>query len=527
MRESPQTETTPFYPRSPYGAAKLYAYWITVNYREAYGLYACNGILFNHESPLRGETFVTRKITRALARIKLGAQEQLRLGNLNAMRDWGHARDYVEMMWLMLQQEAPEDFVIATGQQYSVRDFVRAAGAALDIDITFEGEGLEEKGYDAAGRAIVAVDPRYFRPAEVETLLGDAGKARRKLGWRPRTGFDAAGGRDGRGGPGGSPRREGAMIDRDAPFYVAGHRGMVGGAVLRALQARGHGRIVTATRAEADLTDRAAVEALFARARPAYVVLAAAKVGGILANDRFGADFIRENLLIQTNVIDAAWRHGVRRLAFLGSSCIYPREAAQPIREEALMTGPLEATNLPYAVAKIAGAAMCDAYRKQHGFDAFTVMPCNVYGVGDNFDPESSHVIAGLMRRFHEAKLAGAREVVAWGTGSPLAGVHRRRRPRRRHPVPDRALPRRRPDQRRIRPGDRDPRPGRGGRRDHRVRGPAGLGRDQARRHPAQAHGLGPAARPRLAARGAVPRRGLRRCTPRSWRGSPAPASAP
>ena len=178
------------------------------------------------------------------------------------------------------------------------------------------------------------------------------------------------------------------MIDRDAPFYVAGHRGMVGGAVLRALQARGHARIVTATRQEADLTDRAAVEALFARARPAYVVLAAAKVGGILANDRFGADFIRENLLIQTNVIDAAWRHGTRRLAFLGSSCIYPREAAQPIREEALMTGPLEATNRPYAVAKIAGAAMCDAYRKQHGFDAFTVMPCNVYGVGDNFDPE-------------------------------------------------------------------------------------------------------------------------------------------
>ena len=190
VRESPQTETTPFYPRSPYGAAKLYAYWITVNYREAYGLYACNGILFNHESPLRGETFVTRKITRALARIKLGAQEELRLGNLNAMRDWGHARDYVEMMWLMLQQDVPEDFVIATGQQYSVRDFVRAAGAALDIDITFEGEGLEEKGYDAAGRAIVAVDPHYFRPTEVETLLGDAGKARRKLGWRPRTGFE-------------------------------------------------------------------------------------------------------------------------------------------------------------------------------------------------------------------------------------------------------------------------------------------------------------------------------------------------
>ena len=210
------------------------------------------------------------------------------------------------------------------------------------------------------------------------------------------------------------------MIDPGAPIYVAGHRGMVGGAVLRALRGRGHRNIVTATRQEADLTDRAAVEALFARHRPEAVVLAAAKVGGILANDRFGGDFIRENLLIQTNVIDAAWRHGVRRFVLLGSSCIYPREAEQPIRESSLLTGPLEATNLPYAVAKIAGAAMCDAYRRQYGFDAFTVMPCNVYGVGDNFDPENSHVVAGLMRRFHEAKLAGAPEVVVWGSGTPL-----------------------------------------------------------------------------------------------------------
>ncbi len=209
-------------------------------------------------------------------------------------------------------------------------------------------------------------------------------------------------------------------LDRAAPFYVAGHRGMVGGALMRALEARGHSNLLTATRAELDLTDRAAVEAFFARLRPAYVALAAAKVGGILANDRLGGDFIRENLLIQTHVIDAAARHGVRRFVFLGSSCIYPREAPQPIREDALMTGPLEATNRAYAVAKIAGAAMCDAYRRQYGLDAFTVMPCNVYGVGDNFDPEGSHVIAGLMRRFHEAKVAGAPEVVAWGSGTPL-----------------------------------------------------------------------------------------------------------
>ena len=189
VQEMPQKETTPFYPRSPYAVAKLYAYWITVNYREAYGIYACNGILFNHESPNRGETFVTRKITRALARIKLGLQERLYLGNLDARRDWGHARDYVEMQWLMLQQEQPEDFVIATGVQYSVRDFVDAAARELQIKIRWEGSGLDEKGYDEQGRCIVAVDPKYFRPAEVETLLGDATKAKQKLGWQPQTTF--------------------------------------------------------------------------------------------------------------------------------------------------------------------------------------------------------------------------------------------------------------------------------------------------------------------------------------------------
>jgi GDPmannose 4,6-dehydratase len=197
VQQVPQTETTPFYPRSPYAVAKLYAYWITVNYREAYGMYACNGILFNHESPVRGETFVTRKITRALARIKLGLQDCLYLGNIDAKRDWGHARDYVEMQWLMLQQDEPEDFVIATGVQYSVRDFVDAAAKELGIDIRWTGQGVEEKGFwtgasgDAAtgGRPIIQVDPRYFRPTEVETLLGDPSKAHAKIGWAPKTTF--------------------------------------------------------------------------------------------------------------------------------------------------------------------------------------------------------------------------------------------------------------------------------------------------------------------------------------------------
>ncbi len=189
VQEIPQKETTPFYPRSPYAVAKLYGYWITVNYREAYGIYTCNGILFNHESPIRGETFVTRKITRALARIKLGLQDCLYLGNLDALRDWGHARDYVEMQWLMLQQEQAEDFVIATGLQYSVRDFVNAAATELGITIRWEGQGVDEKGYDPNGKCIVQVDPRYFRPTEVETLLGDPSKAKQKLGWTPRTSF--------------------------------------------------------------------------------------------------------------------------------------------------------------------------------------------------------------------------------------------------------------------------------------------------------------------------------------------------
>ena len=190
VQEVPQKETTPFYPRSPYAVAKMYAYWITVNYREAYGLYACNGILFNHESPNRGENFVTRKITRALARIKLGLQDRLYLGNLDAKRDWGHAKDYVEMQWLMLQQAIPEDFVIATGVQYSVRDFVNLAASKLNMNIRWEGVGLEEKGYDSSGKFIVSVDPRYFRPSEVETLLGDSTKARTKLGWVPKISFD-------------------------------------------------------------------------------------------------------------------------------------------------------------------------------------------------------------------------------------------------------------------------------------------------------------------------------------------------
>jgi GDPmannose 4,6-dehydratase len=190
VQEIPQRETTPFYPRSPYGAAKVYGYWITVNYREAYGMYACNGILFNHESPIRGETFVTRKITRGLARIAVGLQDCIYLGNLDSLRDWGHARDFVKAQWMMLQQDEPEDFVIATGEQHSVREFLSLAGSHLDLNIEWRGSGVDEQGIDTkSGRVIVKVDPKYFRPTEVDTLLGDPSKAKRQLGWSPQISF--------------------------------------------------------------------------------------------------------------------------------------------------------------------------------------------------------------------------------------------------------------------------------------------------------------------------------------------------
>ena len=209
-------------------------------------------------------------------------------------------------------------------------------------------------------------------------------------------------------------------MNKNARIYVAGHRGMVGSAIVRSLKAQGYENLIMKTHAELPLDDASAVEKCFEQTKPEYVFLTAAKVGGILANSTQGADFIRENLLIQTNVIDAAYRHGAVRLLFLGSSCMYPKIAEQPLKETSLMTGALEPTTLPYATAKIAGKVMCDAYRAQYGFDAITIMPSNVYGVGDNFHPDHGHVVAGMMRRFHEAKLAGINEVVVWGTGAAM-----------------------------------------------------------------------------------------------------------
>jgi GDP-L-fucose synthase len=419
----------------------MYAYWITVNYREAYGIYACNGILFNHESPLRGETFVTRKITRAVARMALGLQDCLYLGNLSSLRDWGHARDYVEMQWLMLQQEQPEDFVIATGVQYSVRQFVEFAAAELGIQLRWEGEGENEVGIVAAvtnkdakvkvGDTIVKVDPRYFRPTEVETLLGDPTKAKENSGGYPRPRWP-------------NSFRKWSRLTTPLPNATHWSRWPVFRHLITTnkhgyerqnlrCRAPGHGWFrhcaqpagqgihqhyyphASGTRPDQSSCGRP----LFAQESPDYVFLAAAKVGGIIANNTYPAQFIRENLAIQTNIIHAAYVNDAKRLMFLGSSCIYPRLAPQPMSEEYLLTGPLEPTNRPYALAKIAGIEMCWSYNRQYGTKYLAVMPTNLYGPGDNYHPENSHVIPALIRKFHEAKIANAKEVVVWGTGTP------------------------------------------------------------------------------------------------------------
>ena len=368
----PQSETTPFYPRSPYAAAKLYAYWITVNYREAYRLHASNGILFNHESPIRGETFVTRKITRAVAAIHLGIQDRLYLGNLDAKRDWGHAREYVRGMWMMLQQPKPDDYVLATGETHSVRAFVEKAFRRIGVDLEWKGEGVDERGIDASdGRVLVEVDPRYFRPTEVDLLIGDPTKARQKLGWRHETKLDdliaemiredlkimaravpqAASAKA-------SPMSEVVYPLKGKRIWVTGHKGMVGSALVRRLAGEDC-EAITVDRSEVDLIRQAEVEAWLANARPDAIVIAAAKVGGILANDTHPAEFLYQNMMIEANVIEAAHRADVNRLLFLGSSCIYPKFAPQPITEDALLTGPLEPTNEAYAVAKIAGVKLC------------------------------------------------------------------------------------------------------------------------------------------------------------------------
>jgi GDP-L-fucose synthase len=319
--------------------------------------------------------------------------------------------------------------VIATGEQHSVREFVDAAGAHLGYEVEWRGEGLESRASTAPpARCWSKVDPRYFRPTEVETLLGDAARGElrelvkemveadldsaRRVAHLRQQGFKVPTAMS-------EPGAAGAAAPRFRPgLYVAGHRGLVGSRWSRTRAPRPATTCCCAPAPSSTCATRRPSRRS-STSEPAEVYLAAAKVGGIRANDTYPADFLRDNLQIQTNVIHAAWRAGVRKLCFLGSSCIYPRLAPQPIREDALLTGPLEPTNEWYAIAKIAGIKLCQAYRRQHGFNAISLMPTNLYGPGDNFDLENSHVLPALIRRFHEAKLRGDAEVVVWGTGTP------------------------------------------------------------------------------------------------------------
>ena len=443
VEEVPQRETTPFHPYSPYAVAKQYGYWIIREYRDAYHMFCCNGILFNHESERRGETFVTRKITLAASRIKYGLQEKLYLGNLSSRRDWGYAKDYIECMWLILQSGEPDDYVIATGEQHTVREFALLAFHDVGIELEFTGEGPDEKGIDkATGRTLIEVSPDYYRPTDVVNLLGDPTKAKAKLGWNPqKTSFeelvkimadsDLRKAEAEALGFGGLLRGKGSvqtpderiedqMMEKDAKIYVAGHRGMVGSAIKRELERQGYTNIITRTHKELDLTRQDAVEDFFAQEKPEYVFLAAAKVGGIVANEEALADFMYDNMILEMNVVHSAWQNGCKKLEFLGSSCIYPRMAPQPMKESCLLTGPLEKTNEAYALAKISGLKYCEFLNRQYGTDYISVMPTNLYGPNDNYHPTHSHVLPAFIRRFHEAKEQNLPYVTCWGDGSPL-----------------------------------------------------------------------------------------------------------
>ena len=332
-------------------------------------------------------------------------------------------------MWIMFQPEEPDDFVIATGVKHSVREFVETAFAEAGIHLEWSGKDREEKGVDYSnGKALVLINPRYFRPAEVDSLLGDSSKARHFLGWEPTVRFRElvkswSSPISRRPSASSTSRRADsrlrATMNNSRKIYVAGHTGLVGSAILRRLGTLGYGRIVTCTSRELDLRDQAATLAFFERERPEYVFLAAAKVGGILANDTYKAEFIYDNLMIAANVINAAHRFGVVKLLNLGSSCIYPKLAPQPLREEYLLSGPLEPTNEPYAIAKITGIKLCRYFNEQYGTNFISVMPTNLYGPGDNFDLNGAALLPALIRKIHEAKSNGS-PVTIWGDGAPM-----------------------------------------------------------------------------------------------------------
>ena len=432
VAETPQSETTPFYPRSPYAAAKVYAYWITVNYREAYGLFACNGILFNHESPVRGETFVTRKITRGLARIKAGLDDCLYLGNLDALRDWGHARDYVRAQWLMLQQDH------ARGLRHRDR---RAAFRARRSSSARPRSSACRCAGTARSSTSTPSTPARAAPSSASI---------RAISGRPRSTLCSATRRRPAASSAGRPRSASRSSCARWSSRIGGSRSAMRSSSAKVLPPTSitneQGRAAYSWPARAaswaprsaarsrraasracwrraasalDLRDRAAVDRFFAAERPGV------RVHGRRQGRRHRRERQLSCRLHPRQPRDPNQRHRrrvprrTRKLCFLGSSCIYPRLAPQPLQESSLLTGPLEPTNQWYAIAKIAGIKMCQAYALQHGFNAISVMPTNLYGPGDNFDLQTSHVLPALLRKFHTAKESGATDVTVWGSGTP------------------------------------------------------------------------------------------------------------
>jgi len=451
VQETPQKETTPFYPRSPYGCAKVYAYWITKNYRESYNLFACNGILFNHESPRRGETFVTKKITHGLVHILSGKQETLFLGNLDAKRDWGYAKDYVEAMWLMLQQDQPDDYVIATGETHTVREFIETACQLLGIDLMWQGQGQDEKGINRqTGKVIIAIDPKYFRPAEVELLMGDPAKAKNKLGWEPKVKFNelvkimleadlkAEGlnlpdikkkeSLDNSFNPStslGQPIKPGTEIkfpqtDFNWPnkkILITGGSGFLGSHVIEQLLKKGcrPENIFIPRSHELDLRDKANCQK--AVKDKDLVIHLAAKVGGIGFNQKYPADLFYDNLMMGTHLIEEARKAGVNKFVAIGTICAYPKFTPIPFTEDNLWQGYPEETNAPYGLAKKMLLVQSQAYRAQHNFNSIFLLPVNLYGPRDNFSPESSHVIPALIKKVADAQKSGYNYIEVWGTG--------------------------------------------------------------------------------------------------------------
>lgn len=430
VQEVPQTESTPFYPRSPYACSKLYGYWQMINYREAYSMYICNGVLFNHESKRRGKEFVTRKITSELGRVLRGETKCIKLGNLESKRDWSHSSDMVQAMWLILQQSEARDYVLGSGTTHSVREFCEIAFKLVGIDIVWSGSGTAEVGQCAdSGKVMIRVDPSFFRPTEVDLLVSDTSAISKKLGWKPRYSFvDLVK----------------CMVKHDCPKHyvgdeniprnigqpdsgpshvvlVTGGSGLVGSAIKEQVQSAGDDgrRFVFLSSKDGDLKSPQAVQRIFWEHRPESVIHLAANVGGLYKNMNHNLSMYTDNLAINQNVLRFSHKYGVKRVLSCLSTCIYPDDVSYPIKEDDLHNGLPHDSNFGYAFAKRLLHIESKLYRDQFGIDFKCVTPTNVFGPNDNFHLENGHVIPALINRCHRANEAG-KTLKCYGTGAPL-----------------------------------------------------------------------------------------------------------